>query len=184
MTRSRLTDERTLSKWQLMLVHSPFLRWLARPLLPKGWTAGSFQTTGEVDAQRQALQTLGTRLAVLSIFSFLCKSASAATSYFYRGDTVAFDGLESVIFLFSVLSVQGLPSLITLLLLYRFHFGRGSSGQASIMQSLLTHQGTLAVRQDGRDAEAASHDYCAENSATDGVSARSQPFPQLRRFTK
>ena len=117
-----------------MLVHSPFLRWLARPLLPKGWTAGSFQTTGEVDAQRQALQALGTRLAVLSIVSFLCKSASAATSYFAQEQLDAFEGAQSIIFLVTVLSVQGLPSLITLLLLYRFHFGRGSSGQASLMQ--------------------------------------------------
>jgi hypothetical protein len=139
-----------------MLVHSPFLRWLARPLLPKGWTAGSFQTTGEVDAQRQALQTLGTRLAVLSIVSFLCKSASAATSYFAQEKLDAFDGAQSIIFLVTVLSVQGLPSLITLLLLYRFHFGRGSSGQSSLMQSLITHQGTLTVGHSECDTADAS----------------------------
>ena len=148
-----------------MLVHSPFLRWLARPLLPKGWTAGSFQTTGEVDAQRQALQALGTRLAVLSIVSFLCKSASAATSYFAQEQLDAFEGAQSIIFLVTVLSVQGLPSLITLLLLYRFHFGRGSSGQASLMQSLLTHQGTLTVAHSDCDAAAASQDQQAAERA-------------------
>jgi hypothetical protein len=98
-----------------------------------------------VDVQRQALETLGTRLAVLSIVSFLCKSASAATLYFFRNDIDNFEGVESIIFLVTVLSVQGLPSLITLLLLHRFHFGGGSNGQASLMQSLLTHQGTLTV---------------------------------------
>ena len=148
-----------------MLVHSPFLRWLARPLLPKGWTAGSFQTTGEVDAQRQALQTLGTRLAVLSIFSFLCKSTSAATSYFAQDPIDAYDGAESIIFLVVVLSVQGLPSLITLLLLYRFHFGGGSNGQASLMQSLLTHQGTLTVEHCESDVAAARGDQQAAVSA-------------------
>ena len=148
-----------------MLVHSSFLCWLARPLLPKGWTAGSFQTTGEVDAQRQALQALGTRLAVLSIVSFLCKSASAATSYFAQEQLDAFEGAQSVIFLVTVLSVQGLPSLITLLLLCRFHFGRGSSGQASLMQSLLTHQNTLTFGHSECDAAAASQDLQAAESA-------------------
>jgi len=118
-----------------------------------------------VDAQRQALQALGTRLAVLSIVSFLCKSASAATSYFAQQQLDAFDGAQSIIFLVTVLSVQGLPSLITLLLLYRFHFGRGSSGQASLMQSLLTHQGTLTVAHSDCDAAAASQDLQAAERA-------------------
>jgi hypothetical protein len=45
------------------------LRWLAPPLLPMGWAAGGFQTAGEVDAQRVALQTLGTRLTALVQFN-------------------------------------------------------------------------------------------------------------------
>ena len=61
--------ERPLSKRHLMPVHSEVLRWLAPPLLPKGWAAGGFQTAGEVDAQRVALQTLGTRLTVLVQFN-------------------------------------------------------------------------------------------------------------------
>ena len=71
VTRSRLTEERALSSRQLMLVHSKMLRWLARPLLPKGWTAGGFKTSGDLEAQRVSLQTLGNRLAGLGIFSFL-----------------------------------------------------------------------------------------------------------------
>ncbi len=89
-----LTEERALSRRQLMLVHSPLLRWLARPLFLKGWTAGSFKTSGEVDAQRVALQTLGTRLAVLSITSSLCKSASAATSPSSLDTSGACDGFS------------------------------------------------------------------------------------------
>ena len=120
-----------------ILVHSPLLRWLARPLLPKGWTAGSFKTSGEVDAQRVALQTLGTRLAVLSIISFLCKSASAATSYFTRDDTNDPE-LQSILFLLTTLAVQAVPSAVTLLLLWRYFLGRVSDGSGSLMQSLLT----------------------------------------------
>ena len=67
LTRSRLTEERVMSQRQLMLVYLPFLRWLARPLLPKGWTSSSFKTSVKVDVHRVELRTLGTRLAVLSI---------------------------------------------------------------------------------------------------------------------
>ena len=149
MTRCRLTDERALSKRQLMLVHSVFLRWLARPLLPKDWTAGSFKTAGEVDAQRVALQTLGTRLAVLSIASFLCKCVSAAAAYFGRGQL---EQSESIIYLVTVLSVQALPSCVTLLLLQWYFFG-GSSG--ALMQSLLTHDSAAACGSDA--AASAAH---------------------------
>ena len=146
LTRDRLTEERALSRRQLMLVHSPLLRWLARPLLPKGWTAGSFKTSGEVDVQRVALQTLGTRLAVLSIISFLCKSASAATAYFTRDNTNDPE-LQSILFLLTTLAVQAVPSAVTLLLLWRYFLGRGSDGSASLMQSLLTHGGESPADQ-------------------------------------
>ena len=137
LTRSRLTEERALSRLQLMLVHSPFLRRLARPLLPKGWTASSFKTSGEVDSQRVELRTLGTRLAVLSIISFLCKSTSVAASYFARDQIAASAQLESVIFLATTFAVQAVPSAVTLLLLSRFNFSSGGV----LMQSLLTREG-------------------------------------------
>jgi hypothetical protein len=146
VTRGRLTDERTLSKPQLMLVHSNLLRRLARPLLPDGWSAGSFQTTGEVDAQRLALEKLGARLAGLSIASFLCKCISSAT-VFFAGRKV--EQNASVIFLVTVLSVQAVPSLATLLLLHRFYFGGsdggGGGGGGSLMESLLTRNGTAVA---------------------------------------
>jgi hypothetical protein len=154
LTRGRLTEERALSRRQLMLVHSLLLRWLARPLLPKGWTAGSFKTSGEVDAQRVALQTLGTRLAVLSIISFLCKSVSAATSYFTRDNTNDPE-LQSILFLLTTLAVQAVPSAVTLLLLWRYFLGRGSDGSASLMQSLLTHGGESPADQPHSKAAAA-----------------------------
>ena len=146
VTIGRLTDERALSDWQLMLVHSRFLRWLARPLLPKGWAAGSFQTAGDVDAQRIALQTLGNRLAALSIFSFMCKCVSSALVFFAEKQISRFEQSEAVIFLTTVLSVQAVPSLATLLLLYRYHFGPGGNGRdhGALMQSLLTSNGVAA----------------------------------------
>lgn len=141
-----------------MLVQSSLLRWLARPLLPRGWTPGSFQTTGEVDAQRIALRKLGTRLAVLSIFSFLCKAVSVATSYFAGEEIARSEQSESVIFLVTILSVEAVPSLVTLLLLDRFHFGRSkglAASQGALMQSLLTRQSSVAEDSSASYAAAA-----------------------------
>ena len=166
LTRSRLTEERALSRRQLMLVHAPFLRWLARPLLPKGWTASGFKTSGEVDAQRVALRTLGTRLAVVSIISFLCKSASVAASYFARDQIAASAQLESVIFLATTFAVQAVPSAMTLLLLSRFHFSRGGGGGGALMQSLLTREGvSVQVSSDSAAADARRGQQATELAA-------------------
>ena len=169
MTCGRLTDERALSKPQLMLVHSNVLRRLARPLLPDGWSAGSFQTAGEVDTQRRALETLGARLAGLSIASFLCKCISSAT-VFFAGRQV--EQSASVVFLVTVLSVQAVPSLVTLLLLDRFHFGGGGGGGGSLMQSLLTRDGTAgagASECGGRAAAAIRGEQVADDEAAAGA---------------
>ena len=169
MTRGRLTDERALSKPQLMLVHSNVLRRLARPLLPDGWSAGSFQTAGEVDTQRRALETLGARLAGLSIASFLCKCISSATVYF-AGRQV--EQSASVVFLVTVLSVQAVPSVLTLLLLHRFHFGGGGGGRGSLMQSLLTRDGTAgagASECGDRAAAAIRGEQVADDEAAAGA---------------
>jgi hypothetical protein len=140
-----------------MLAQSKFLRWLARPLLPKGWAAGSFQTAGQVDTQRVALQKLGTRLAALSIASFLCKCASSAAVYFGRGHI---EQSESVVYLVTVLTVQAVPCSLTLLLLHRYHFGGSSSGHGSIMQSLLPHDaaatGKVSENHAGSDVDRSS----------------------------
>ena len=114
-----------------MLVHSKMLQWLARPLLPKGWTAGGFKTSGDVEAQRVSLQTLGNRLAGLGIFSFLCKCVSSATSYFARDVFAPASGhFKAIMFLATTLTVQAIPSAMTLLLLSRFHFSGGAKGKA------------------------------------------------------
>ena len=158
MTRSRLTEERALSSRQLMLVHSKMLRWLARPLLPKGWTAGGFKTSGDAEAQRVSLQTLGNRLAGLGIFSFLCKCVSSATSYFARDLFAPASGnFEAILFLATTLTVQAIPSAMTLLLLSRFHFSGGGVRKGTLMQSLLSREdASLALSS---DSAAAARDH-------------------------
>ncbi len=100
----------------------------------------------------------------LSIVSFLRKCASVATC-FARVDNDKFDGAQPIIFLVTVLPVQGLPSLNMLLLLYRFHFGGGSNGQPALMQSLLTQQGALTIGHPDCDAAVARQDQQAAESA-------------------
>ena len=157
VTRSRLTEERALSSRQLMLVHSKMLRWLARPLLPKGWTAGGFKTSGAVEAQRASLQTLGNGLSVLGIFSFLCKSVSSATLYFARDLFSTSGNFEAIMFLATTLTVQAIPSAMTLLLLSRFHFSDGGDSRGTLMQSLLSREDvSLALSSDSAAAAASS----------------------------
>ncbi len=140
VTHCRLTEERALSSRQLMLVHSKLLRWLARPLLPKGWAAGTLKTSGDVEVQRASLQALGNNLAGLGVFSFLCKCVSSATSYFARDLYSTSGNFEAVMFLATTLMVQAIPSGLTLLLLAQFHFRRGGESRGILMQSLLTSQ--------------------------------------------
>jgi len=99
--------------------------------------------------------------------SFLCKSASVATSYFARDVIAASAQLESIIFLATALAVQAVPSAVTLLLLGRFHFSRGSGGSGALMQSLLTREGvSVAVASDAAAArqEQQATELAAENS--------------------
>jgi hypothetical protein len=127
-----------LSPRQLMMVHSSLLRVLAKPFLPEGWSPMGFKTSGEVDVQRRALQTLCNRLAVVSICSFVCKTSSVALSFLARDHIVASLQLQTGLFLATILTVQALPSAITLVLLWNFLFSRDSSpGRATLMQSLL-----------------------------------------------
>jgi uncharacterized small protein (DUF1192 family) len=157
VTRSRLTEERALSSRQLMLVHSKMLRWLARPLLPKGWTAGGFKTSGDVEAQRVSLQALGNRLAGLGIFSFLCKCVSSATSYFARDVFApASVNFEAIMFLATTLTVQAIPSAMTLLLLSRFHFSGDGERKGTLMQSLLPRE-DVSLQSDSAATAASNH---------------------------
>jgi hypothetical protein len=130
---------------------------LARPLLPKGWTAGGFKTSGDVDAQRVSLQTLGNRLAGLGIFSFVCKCVSSATLYFARDLLAPASGnFEAIMFLATTLTVQAIPSAMTLLLLSRFHFSGGGERKGTLMQSLLSREDVSVALSSDSAASAAS----------------------------
>jgi hypothetical protein len=119
--------------------------------------------------QRVALQTLGTRLAVVSIVSFLCKGVSVAISYFGRHLIADSAQLGSIMFLATTLAVQAVPSAVTLLLLNRFLFSQRSEGSGVTMQSLLTHASvSVSVSSDSAAAAARQSgqapDLAAENA--------------------
>ncbi len=120
-----------------MLAHSKLLRWLARPMLPKGWTPGGFKTSGGVETQRALLQTLSNRLAGIGVFSFLCQCVSASISHFAHDLYATSGNFEAIMFLATTLMVQVVPSALTLFFLGGFCFHR--SGEGTLMQTLLTH---------------------------------------------
>jgi uncharacterized small protein (DUF1192 family) len=105
-----------------------------------------------------SLQTLGNRLAGLGIFSFLCKCVSSATSYFARDVFAPASGnFEAIMFLATTLTVQAIPSAMTLLLLSRFHFSGSGESRGTLMQSLLSREDVaLALSSDSAAAAASS----------------------------
>jgi hypothetical protein len=76
----------------------------------------------------------------------MCKCVSSATVFFAKNQTSRFEQSEAIRFLTTVLLVQAVPSLATLLLLYRYHFGPGGNfrDHGSLMQSLLTNNSVAA----------------------------------------
>jgi hypothetical protein len=180
VTRSRLTEERALSSRQLMLVHSKLLGWLARPLLPKGWTAGGFKTSGDVEAHRASLQSLGNRLAGLGVFSFLCKCVSSATLYFARESELysTSGNFEAIMFLATTFMVQAIPSALTLLFLSRFYFSRIGESRGTLMQSLLT-RADVSVAVSSNSAAAARYNEQTFQLAADNARLQEE-ISQLR----
>ncbi len=60
-------------------------------------------------------------------------------------------------FLITTLTVQAIPSAMTLLLLSRFHFGGGGKSRGTLMQSLLSREDlSLALSSDSAAATASS----------------------------
>ncbi len=78
---------------------------------------------------------------------------SSATSYF----ALESGNFDAIIFLMTALTVQAIPSAMTLLLLSRFHFGGGGEKKGALMQSLLSREGvSLALSSDSAAAAASS----------------------------
>jgi len=102
-----------------------------------------------------------------------------ATSYFARDVIADSAQLESIIFLATALAVQAVPSAVTLLLLGRFHFSRGSGGSGVLMQSLRTSEGvSVAVVSDSAAAAARQEQQATEHAAE--VSRLQAEIQQLR----
>ncbi len=135
----RLTEELALTSRQLMLVHSKALWWVSRPLLPAAWTPGEFKTSDAIEEQRVKLELLANRIFRMQVFSFVCKTVSVA-SLLYAPDIDATQ--RSIIFSFTVLTVQALPNALTLLLLSRYFFNCGGTrvGSATAMNAFAHSQ--------------------------------------------
>jgi hypothetical protein len=134
----RLTEEHALTSRQLMLVHSKALRWMSRLLLPAAWTPGDFKTSDEIEEQRVKLELLANRIFRMQVFSFVCKTVSVASLLFAQ----SIDANErSIIFSFTVLTVQAVPNSLMLLLLSRYFFHRGGTrvGNATSMKNAFAH---------------------------------------------
>ena len=155
-----------------MLISNPFLRWILRPyaharcrrrcdvrltpdirFIPPSWRPCPFQTSGDLEQWRNCLRALGIKLAVISVCSFACKAVLVALKFF---DVVA-DG--SVYLGTSTLLAEALPSLLTIVLLVRYHSGSiGAAQGGDIGVSLLTQEVRdrsaieAAVERESRDA--------------------------------
>ena len=159
----RLTEEFALTSRQLMLVHSKALRWVSRPLLPAAWTPGDFKTSDEIEEQRVKLELLANRIFRMQVFSFVCKIVSVVSLRFAQ----SIDASErSIIFSFTVLTVQAVPNACTLLLLCRYFFNRGGTraGNATSMNAKNAH------------AEESAEDCLIDDSVTKISSGTTTPM--------
>jgi hypothetical protein len=85
---------------------------------------------------------------------------SSATAYLARDSFAASDNFEAVILLITTLTVQAVPSALTLLLLSRHHLGSGSDSGGTPMLSLpllAAADDSVAVSSHPTDAVASHH---------------------------
>ena len=104
--------------------------------IPPSWRPSPYKTSGDVELWRTCLRALGIKLAVISVCSFACKAVLVALDFF---DVLS--GGSSVFLSLSTLLVEALPSLLTILLLIRYHSGSivAASGQGSDIGASLLH---------------------------------------------
>jgi hypothetical protein len=84
--------------------------------IPADWRPSAFSTTGDMELWRIALSRLGTKLSVVSVFSFAGKAVLAALVYF----GVLRDG-DARFFALNTLSVEAAPTLLTIAFLAVYH---------------------------------------------------------------
>ena len=103
------------------------------------------------------MRALGIKLAVVSVCSFACKAVLVALEFFG-----AMDGGSSVFFSLSTLLVEALPSLLTIVMLIRYHSGSMNASRGNnIGVALLTRESDhtckdAAVIRESRDIDSIS----------------------------
>ncbi len=149
-----LTSDSTfsnLTKMQRILISNKWLRWLMSPFvhacatpmlpaehltrhirfIPPSWQPLAYQTMGELELWRSSLRALGSELAVISVCSFACKPVLVSLSYF----GILPDG-SSLYLSLSTLLVEALPTLLTIVLLTRYHGRSAFVARSAVAVSL------------------------------------------------
>ena len=96
---------------------------------------------------RTSLRALGVKLAVISVCSFACKAVLVALDFF----GVTPDG-SSLYLSLSTLLVEALPSMLTIILLIRYHSGSLAASRGSGIGVSLLHEASACDRRSARDA--------------------------------
>jgi hypothetical protein len=104
-------------------------------LIPSGWKPSSFKTIGDLEQWRTSLRALGVKLAIVSIFSFSCKSLLVSLQFF----NVVSAGSATSVSLSTIL-VEAIPSTLTVILLFRYHSGSLSAARSSSLGVSLISQ--------------------------------------------
>jgi hypothetical protein len=113
-----LTQNLDLSSWQRTIMGSNVLQFLLKPFISKDFVKkDDFQVSNELREWRETLRSLGIRLALVSISSFVLKAVLELLALLNFFSTDA--GLK---FALSTICAEGIPSTITLMVLLRYHF--------------------------------------------------------------
>ncbi len=104
--------------------------------IPPSWRPSPYKTQGDLEQWRTCLRALGIKLAVISVCSFASKAVLVALQLF----GVVSDG-GSLYLSMSTLLVEALPSILTIVLLTRYHRGSlGASSGSALGVTLLTKE--------------------------------------------
>jgi hypothetical protein len=117
--------------------------------IPPSWRPSPYKTSGDVELWRTCLRALGIKLAVVSVCSFACKAVLVALDFFG-----ILSGGSSVFLSLSTLLVEAVPSLLTIILLIRYHSGSivAASGRGSDIGASLLHRAGACDHRSVNDA--------------------------------
>jgi hypothetical protein len=108
--------------------------------IPAAWRPSAFITAGATEQRRLSLSRLGSKLSVVSVFSFACKAALTALDFY----GVLLSG--SALFLaLSTLLVEAAPTLLTLFFLACFYSTVAATRMDSLGTSLISKAEILSA---------------------------------------